>query len=212
VGLLKYLFGDERGGGESPAHHRAKVAIHDALSARRGVADVRLERQLGSSRPDVSAIVGGQKVAFEVQISALGADDLARRTRELARRGIAVVWLLPERHPERGRRYAPAAWERYLHALGGGRVYYWLGGLRVQPVHLAECQLRVDPRAWRGPGGEVRHAGGYDRASKRYRIPLFGREVDLVDDFRVCARPAWECPTLSIPACLVYRDAQPRWW
>jgi hypothetical protein len=43
----------------------------------------------------VYAVIQGVRVAFEVQVSTLTLDDLARRTASYAREGVAVCWMHP---------------------------------------------------------------------------------------------------------------------
>jgi competence protein CoiA len=70
--------------GESENHRRCKAEIWVCL------ANAQLERPLGDVRADVSANVNGVPVAFEVQLSNLSLEDIIRRTKEYARRGIGV--------------------------------------------------------------------------------------------------------------------------
>lgn len=45
-------------------------------------------------------------------------------------------------------RYAPKDWERYLHRMYYGKVYYWYEGLLVQPVEFEDYLL--EPDWWTG--------------------------------------------------------------
>jgi competence protein CoiA len=111
------------GTGESDDHRWAKMNIYRELLTAPGVTVVQLERSLGEIRPDISFTLGDQQVAVEVQVSALSLDDIERRTCAYAYKHIAVLWTPPHPHGLYDARYAPRAWERYLHGLYFGRVY-----------------------------------------------------------------------------------------
>ena len=111
--------------------------------------NLKLERSLGSVRPDVSFYFQGKPIAIEVQISALRPDVIHYRTREYSRRGVSILWLSPygEADIRNGRFYLMRDWERIIHALYGGTFYYWTEDERLQPVHFEKglhyvsCQL-----------------------------------------------------------------------
>src|SRR5437764_7506559 len=57
--------------GESDLHRRCKMEIFRALQTAPGVRNIELERPIGMNRADVSAEIGGVRVAVEVQLSSL---------------------------------------------------------------------------------------------------------------------------------------------
>ena len=67
-------------------------------------------------------------------------------------------------------RYAPKEWERNLHALYDGTVYYWLRGLEVVPVEFEEYMLS---------------SGGWysskEKPSKRFISPSLDAKVSILD-------------------------------
>lgn len=211
--LIERIFGRARvGGGESEEHASAKRGLYEAFLRHPQCRDVRLERNLLDVRIDVSALVRGSKVAFEVQRSALPPTDLERRTLEYTRRGIAVVWLVPF-SPEVVRApYVPPAWVRWLHALGGGRAYYLVAGTSVRPVHFAPYRTRVEGRAWRASGGRLVEHDAYEHDARRARTPCPGPALDLLEDFRARRRDAWSGGTTQVPAALLFADREPTWW
>jgi len=190
----------EYGAGESEEHRRCKLSIYESLRAHPAVSKCEMERDLGTVRPDVSAYVGGVPVAFEVQLSTLPPDKLNYRTAEYARKGIYVLWLPP--HTARLARglYAPRPWERWLHAAYFGRVYYWLEGLTVRPVHFRSYYARARGRT-----------RDFEKLA-RQKVPLEGPPLSLADDFVPRLRAAWAGDGLSVPPARLFADARPKWY
>ena len=167
--------------GESQEHQLAKLEIYEALRRIPEVTDVRLERYLQEVRPDVSFVVHGQLVAIEIQFSHLSCDLITRRTKAYARKDIAVLWT-PSFPMELFKgRYAPKDWERYLHTLYYGRVYYWLEGVELVPVKFEEYML---PPNW--------YSG--ERRSKRYVSPRMLPTVSIPQ-----LAPIWRKPWRDFP-------------
>lgn len=131
--------------GESEDHLDSKRMIFDALSGHKEVTDLKLERYLGSVRPDISFRYHKTPVALEVQISNIDTHTIIKRTREYARRGISLLWVSPwwrveERGLQQGKLYVHmTAWERYIHyVLHHGRFYYWKNDLTFCSIHYQE--------------------------------------------------------------------------
>ncbi|GCE27533.1 hypothetical protein KDA_30170 [Dictyobacter alpinus] len=127
--------------GESEEHRRAKVAIYQSLLTTPGVTKLQLERFLGEVRPDVSFEFNGHYVAIEVQVSTLSTENIARRTVAYAQKNIAVLWTPPWNKEMIFQRYAPKSWERYLHTLYFGKIYYWDHDIKLQPVTFGPYML-----------------------------------------------------------------------
>jgi competence protein CoiA len=184
---------------ESEAHLRCKLEIFKALQEQPNVTDVALERRLGSVRPDIFAVINGVPVAIEVQISSLSVETIMSRTIEYHRKGIYVLWLLqwnPELDQER---YAPAKWEKWIHACYFGRIYYWLRGLEVVEYRF-EPSLRMIPRAtWIDSKGKRQTARGYVQSSIRFRRAVRGRACNLATDFVPRIRLWWEGGGVKVP-------------
>jgi competence protein CoiA len=199
------------GRGETEDHLRVKLAIHDALRMAPNVAGLELEKRLPGAIADVFALISGVPVAVEVQRSVLGMADVAARTANYHRLGIAVVWVaLPD--GEIGfSRYSPSAWERWCHAACFGRVYYWAQGQWLRPVHYAPVSLQVPQQTWRKAGRDL-SAGGYDRRSRLWVRPHAGEPVSLSAHFQRRVRPAWSGGKLVVPDCTLFIDRQPPWW
>jgi competence protein CoiA len=189
---------------ESEAHLRCKLEIFKALREQPNVKDVTLERRLGSVRPDIFAMIDGVPVAIEVQISSLSVETIMARTIEYHRKGIYVLWLL-QWSPELDRdRYAPAKWEKWVHACYFGRVYYWLRGLEVAEYRF-EPSLRVVPRTnWIDSRGSSQRAGGYVQSSIRFRHAVRQKDLNLTIDFIPRNRFWWEGGGIKVPDAKLY--------
>lgn len=199
------------GAGETQDHLLVKLAIFDALSKEPNVKGLEIEKRLPGAIADVFALISGVPVAIEVQRSILGIEAIAERTSNYHRNGIAVVWVaLPDGNLD-FERYSPAAWERWCHAAYFGRVYYWLRGQMLRPVHYAPVALHVPQQTWRRYG-EEHSAGGYDKRSKMWVKPMSGSPVALSAHFQRRQRPAWSGGNMVIPDSTLFIDRQPKWW
>lgn len=190
----------EYGSGESEAHRRCKLALYENLSSHASVKKCEMERDLGTVRPDVSAYINDVPVAIEVQLSNLSLSRIQYRTAEYARKGIYVLWL-PVHTPDLRRElYSPNPWERWLHAAYFGRVYYWLEGVRVLPVHFRDYRIQVSGRT-----------RDYQRVAHR-KVPINGNVATLTSDFHPVNRRAWRGNLFSIPPAKLFVDSQPGWY
>ncbi len=194
------------GVGESQLHYRCKTEIAADLRASLPAdADVQLERRMPDAglRPDVSFSIGPYDVAIEVQRSILGLDEIARRTESYRVAGVHVLWLHPSPAPADGARYAPRAWEKWLHGLYFGQVFHWSGGAAVQAVKYDPWLIHVPYSEWgydAGEGGNgVQSAGGYDKFSKRWRTPR-ATGTHFIGRMRASSRAAFQ----SVPAALLW--------
>lgn len=190
----------EYGTGESEAHRRCKLALFAGLSAHPRVSKCEMERDLGTVRPDVSAYINDVAVAIEVQLSNLSVSRIQYRTTEYARKGIYVLWLPVHTDALRVELYSPKPWEQWLHAAYGGRVYYWLEGLRVLPVHFRDYYASVRGRT-----------RDYQKLAQR-KVPIDGQVTSLTDDFRPVSREARSIGRGSLPLMKLFMDSQPDWY
>jgi hypothetical protein len=81
-----------------------------------------------------------------------------RRTIEYAQKGIYVLWLLQWTPALDGRRYAPTLWEKWIHALYFGQVYYWVEGLTVASYRFDPYFKTIQKTSWYSNDGEKRTA------------------------------------------------------
>ena len=190
----------EYGTGESEEHRRCKISIYESLRAHPRITKCEIERNLGTVRPDISAYLDRVPFAIEVQLSSLSLDKISYRTSEYARRGIYVLWLPLYTEELKRELYQPSPWERWLHAAYFGRVYYWLEGLQVVPVHFRDY--------YAGLRGRTRD---YRKLSPK-KVPLDGQAANLADDFRPVQRAAWANDRISIPQSKLLIDKQAAWY
>ncbi len=187
----------EYGTGESEAHRRCKIAIYETLRADARVTKCELERNLGTVRPDVSAYIDGVPVAIEVQLSTLPLEKIAYRTSEYGRKGIYVLWLPLYHRGLDAELYAPRPWELWLHATYTGRIYYWLEGATVLPVHFRDYFINVRGRT-----------RDYQKLSRR-KVPLTGRPLSLVEHFKPLQRAT---RPVRAPTAKLLVDTCDRWY
>ncbi len=171
--------------GETQAHLEAKQLVYDALS-RRGVRaqlEFVVDTLPGDRRADVMAWAPNDRmIAFELQHTAIGRDEIERRAFSYARAGIAQAWIpfiganvWKDGVPKHGGwfvpRYSPRDFERWVHGFNGKEgmwMYdpsdkvFWLG-------RLAGHQTYVEESTWYSEGGEENYSGGFWKYSKRYK-------------------------------------------
>ena len=196
------------GKGESEAHRKAKQSIFDSLRYMDSISELKIEKDWGSVVSDIYAVIQEQRIAIEVQISDLTMHQIMHRTKAYAALGIAVLWL-PLFEPKLNKpRYAPRAWEKWLHATYFGRVYYWLEGLTVIPVRFASYEIEVEQTSWYNSLGEEQYAGGYSRRSKRWKTPKNFPPIQIPRDFVIRSRKAWIGGNIQIPSCRILLDKE----
>ncbi len=163
--------------GESAKHRSIKLEIRRQLLRISGITDVRLERYLREVRPDISFVLNGILVAIEIQLSRLSPRKIKWRTEAYARKNIAVLWMPLFSTKLLQERYAPKAWERYVHGMYFGKVYYWSEGLILQPVKFEDYMLK---------------SGMYPgtRRAKKFVSPLLFPPV-LITDLTARWRKQW---------------------
>jgi competence protein CoiA len=161
----------EYGTGESEAHRLCKIALYENLLRDQRVRKCEMERDLGTVRPDVSAYINDVPVAIEVQLSNLSIAKIQYRTHEYARKGIYVLWLPLYTTALKQRLYSPRPWERWLHTVYFGRVYYWLEGLKIVPVRFRDYYYTARGRT-----------KDYQKLSRKI-VPLDDEPLLLTQDF-----------------------------
>jgi len=200
------------GVGESQLHLRVKREIYTALLNHPLCMACELERLFEGVRPDVSFITGKTPVAVEVQQSNISIDEMTRRMVQYAKLGMYVLWVVPQPPPvlNQDEVYRPKKWEKFLHAMYYGRLYYWLNSAFVMPVHLGEYYYWVD-ECFDSDLGDM--MGGYYKYSRAYKEPVhFEHKLHMVEDFEAKARNSFEMRQWDVPACNLWMDMQSHWW
>ena len=132
------------GAGETEQHLAAKLGVYYALLKDKNVTDLEVEKDFGVSVADVYARISDTPVAIEIQRSALSVNETIARTRNYHRLGIAVLWIGLVRPTLAGKKYSPAAWEKWCHAAYFGRVYFWEAGQILRAVHFLPYEIYVE--------------------------------------------------------------------
>ena len=183
------------GSGESEEHRQAKKEIYQALKNHPQVSKLKLERSLGDVRPDISFYLCSTPIAIEVQVSTLPLDTIDRRTASYTSKGIYLLWVSPyDRAMKYIQKYSPRLWEKYIHTMYFGKVYYWSEGQTLQPVRFDPYRLYVE---------ETEYGGGYYRNSKRYRTPCL-LEPTMITTLSTIKRKPWNESGLSVPAAKLW--------
>lgn len=195
-------------GGESEMHANAKAQIVAALARHPRVSLVGAEVVAGDQRADVLAwLKSGERVAIELQATAIDAAEIDARTRGYAEQGIFAVWICPYPPPTFdiqeafGAKLRPSRAEGFMHAMHRERLYFWASGGTVTCATLhvhatldtgsaehgyreeAEGDDKIIGKAWAVP---------MRKASKDLRTALvLPRPLCLIDDFAPARRSAF---------------------
>lgn len=173
------------------------------------------EHKIKALVPDISGRIGETRVAIEVQVSALTIPRIVQRTTDYAKRGIALIWIVPLHEPLGDVPFRPRLYERYLHSIYFGRTYYWWAGqgLTLKPVHYGLARRHIEYREW-FEDGEEQSAGGFDLAYKIIKTPIYGPDLDLCHNFSAEDRGSFtpENERKEVPPCRIWRDGLTPWW
>ncbi|WP_430410836.1 hypothetical protein [Kordia sp.] len=130
-------------------------------------------------------------------------------------RGGYILWIVPLEEKLGAEDFRPRLFERYLHTMYYGRVYYWTKGKGtiLTPVHFGTAERYIEESNWFEADGTERSEGGYFKPYLRVKKPIYCQEVDLInfiaddrDEFEV------ENEKLSIQKCKIFRDKLNSWW
>jgi competence protein CoiA len=168
-----------------------------------------MERVLKGVRPDVSLYIKRRRVAIEIQRSNISVDLINHRMLIYAKLGIHVLWVIPYARPALKRRqglysdfepsvYHIKKWEKHLHAMYYGRLYFWSGSALVTPYHFTPATSWIE---------ETEFGGGYEKTLKRLRHPKAGKTVHIAN-LIPRTRKRWR----DVPSCKIMIDRQKNWW
>jgi len=209
------------GAGETQIHYKCKREIYEALSAHPRCPACDIEKQLNGVRPDVYAILSSKKIAIEVQKTTIDLNDIAKKSAIYSKLGVYVLWLVPKESPkliwhegEEEWVCRPKVWEKYFHAMYYGRLYYWSGGLYINPYHFDKFQIYVEERQWYDENGDEQYAGGYYKDARALKLPIQypGNHLNIIEDFLPRRRPKFDSKNWSIPSCNIWMDSMRAWW
>ncbi|MCK4654467.1 MAG: competence protein CoiA [Candidatus Cloacimonetes bacterium] len=206
------------GVGESQKHYIVKRQIYEALVNHPNCSKCELERRLNGVRPDISLYVGKTPIAIEVQKSPIDIDDILRRTRRYTELGVYLLWILPDDSPstffhegEEKDVHRIKEWEKYLHAMYWGKVYYWKRDAFVSPCHFDDFKAWVKESSWYSEDGEEISVGGYYRKTKSLKVPNMHDELHIADDFQPVIREQWSTKNWTIPNAKLWIDTLQNW-
>jgi competence protein CoiA len=200
------------GSGESALHHLAKIEIYESLTASQGVFNCEVEKRIGNSIADVFASIGGASVAIEVQRSNLSEEDIYRRTEGYGKLGVSVLWVSLHRKNKKPELYSPRPWERWCHALYFGRIYKWVQGDFVRPIHLSPYEYWAGGGEWYDSDGEYNSSEPYLRTSRRWKVPVPSSDLRISSDFSCKRKSACSFGVMKFPNCSIFMDKQNSWW
>ena len=208
---------------ETALHRACKEEICLSLSERNPTGKWAVERRIPANlnydipelRPDISVRILEQRVAIEVQASALTPTKIVKRSRAYAKRGIALLWVVPLHKPIGLEPVRPRLFERYLHSIYYGRAYYWWPGCShtVLPVHFGPASRHVEYREWT-EDGQLMEGGGYDTDYKIIKTPIPSSPISIDQDFEFHLRGEFvpENERKAVPPCAIWRDTHSPWW
>lgn len=166
--------------------------------------------------PDISGRIDELPIAIEVQISPYTINRIHEKLVEYEKRKVLVLYIIPLCKELGEEVFRPRLFEKYLHSLYYGRVYYWIpnNDNKIVSVHFGRCTRWIEKSTWFSEDGEECNAGGYYLTFKTLRKPFFGEQLDIVKDFKQMQRKEF-IPTNAkkkIPACSLFIDKQMKWW
>jgi hypothetical protein len=137
--------------------------------------------------PDISGRINGKPIAIEVQASSYTIEKIYSKTQDYFKLGISVLWIIPLRNELGNEPFRPRLFEKYLHSIYYGKVYYYLPGekLILLPVHFSPAKRWIEESTWYEEGGTERNEGGYYLTYRTIKMPNYGQSVDISKDFNV---------------------------
>lgn len=191
-------FNCQFGVGEKEIHRKAKEEIYFELKKSKQITFCELEFDLKTVRSDIYFELNNIKIALEIQVSSLTVNEIINRTVKYYNLGVYVLWLPLFSEKLNQDKYSPKMWEKWLHTLNYGKVFYWEEKLNIIPVKFDPFKLYVEESTWY-ENGEERTAGGYERFSKQYRSPVILVSLNLLNDFYPVNRKQWKNNNIQIP-------------
>ena len=212
------------GSKESDLHKNCKNEICSALQKKfpeghweteRENFNANPEKNWEKVRPDISGRIGKKGIIIEVQASTLSIKKIIHRTEQYTKRGGYILWIVPLEEELGNGIFRPRLFERFLHSMYYGRIYYWYqgNGSTLIPVHYDTATRYIEISEWHDSSGNYHCEGGYDKPYTRVKKPSFGTEVDLAD-FTTTERDFFELKNekLSIPSSKIFKDSLNPWW
>ncbi|OGP68524.1 MAG: hypothetical protein A2031_06420 [Deltaproteobacteria bacterium RBG_19FT_COMBO_43_11] len=223
--------------GESQKHYKVKRLIYTALSKHDNCHKCDIERPLDGVRPDISLYIGKTPVAIEIQKSNIDLNDILRRTKQYTKLGIHLLWVSPDNMPnslsfvedEDIYIWRPKEWQKFLHAMYFGRIYFWQHDAFVMPIHLNQYEYYKEPgnwvddfyeaegidlegTSWHDENHPNADYGGCWKTSKTKKVVMCGKSVHIANSFNGTFRSAFNIKNWSLPSAKIWIDVQGKWW
>lgn len=209
--------------GESKLHFDCKTEICEELKKAYPKGNWLVERpipenkemKIGKLIPDISGRINGKPVVVEVQASTLTLPKILKRVNGYYARNVSILWIIPLKEDLGTENFRPRQYEKYLHSMFYGKVYYWLkgNGSKVNPIHFDKADRWIKESHWFEDDGTERIEGGYYKDYKTVFKPSYGEEVDIKDF--ICHEREEFIPDnedKSVPKCLIFKDKLNNWW
>ena len=233
------------GAGESQKHYEVKKAIYEALLKEPNCSKCELERtKLEGVRPDISLKINDSYVAIEIQNSTIDIALINQRIERYNKLNIHLIWILPDNNPtivlpdskdkEMNKRLCrPKEWEKYLHKLYFGKLYYWQDNANVKPLHLQTYQYEtasgnwiednddyqeLEGTNWYNDNIDEAYYGGntkYSKTKKEFIFPkLNGKDIilNIAKDFKSTKVKQSTFKDASTPYRKLWIDTIKPWW
>lgn len=166
-------------------------------------------------KPDISGRINGKGIIIEVQASVLSIKEIIKRTEQYTLRGGYILWIVPLEKELGTENFRPRLFERYLHTMYRGKVYYWNkgNGTLLTPVHFGTATRHIIADTIFDSDGTEIDVGGYDKPYLRIKKPIYGKKVNLIH-FTSENRDKFDMENdkLSIKESKIFRDNLGKWW
>ncbi|AOR29315.1 competence protein CoiA [Formosa sp. Hel1_33_131] len=211
------------GGGESKLHFECKTEICEELKKEFPDGNWKVERLIPENKekdikkltPDISGRINGKPIVIEVQASSLTLPKILKRVNGYYARKVSILWIVPLKEDLGTENFRPRLYEKYLHSMYYGKVYYWIkgNGSKVSPVHFDNADRWIEESHWFEEDGTERTEGGFDKTYKTIFKPNYGKKIDL-KDFISYEREEFtpENEDKTVPKCLIFKDNMKKWW
>lgn len=174
-----------------------------------------IEKGFSKVVPDLSGRINGKGVIIEIQKSSLSLKKIRHRTEQYTKRRAYILWIVPLTEDLGNENFRPRLFERFLHTMYYGKVYYWYkgNGTKLIPVHYGTAERWIEENTWYNEQGEEQTSGGYNKPYLRLKKPEYRIAMDLTIDFKFEDRKEFELENyqLSAPECKIYVDKNPIW-
>jgi len=180
-----------------------------------------VKKGLSEVIPDLSGrIIVGEKafpVAIEIQKTPYTVNRILKKTTEYYKRGVYVLWIVPLRKKMEEKPIRPRLFEKFLHGLYFGKIYYWYEelGHQVIPVHFSPTSRWIEPSSWYDRSyGEERSGGGFHYYYRTIKAPKIQSPISIDDSFMFeCRDWYWNKRyKKEIPAAYILSHTKSNWW